>query len=357
VPLFSPLGEIDVLANHSSRHRRMAFTLIELLVVIAVIGILIALLLPAIQKVREAANRTQCINNLRQIGLALHNYHGVANAFPVGGSGYSQYQWAYPSGCSGAGCNPAPGGSWHNWRVDLLPHLEQANLYQNIFSAMSGNQDYALNPSWIGAFQALSAQTTNVKVYQCPSDINYGVVKAYEGNAWTLTPATVAMANYWGVSGADALGWCGLCDPAYPATGSCPCFNSPTYNSGQEPRGGSGFFCMRNLATRIVDITDGTSNTLAVGETRTTDCNGNLFGVMIGWMEAYSMTSTILGNNQCQSGGSTSYQLRNFASAHPGGTNFLLADGSVRFISTNINQLEFTKLGTKSNGEIITESY
>src|SRR6476620_3814884 len=119
---------------NSFRNRRHGFTLIELLVVIAIIAILIALLVPAVQKVREAAARTQCVNNMKQIGLALHNYHDVTKALPYGGSGDGDYCWSTVNGNTGA--------SWNNGRILILPYLEQQSLDNSIQTGMTGKSDF-----------------------------------------------------------------------------------------------------------------------------------------------------------------------------------------------------------------------
>src|SRR5262245_32367172 len=202
-------------SSHQTAARgRTAFTLIELLVVIAIIAILIGLLVPAVQKVREAAARVQCQNNLHQIGLALHNHHDSRGAFPAG----------YV-------CQPQPDPAvttpgW-GWAAQLLPYLEQDNLFRQINLALpvehAGHQ---------------GVRTTAVKVYQCPSDRGTGLFTVYdEGNA----PLAQAMTN------------------SYAA-----CFGAGG-EIGEEPGDGNGLF-FRNSHTRFADMTDGSSNTLAVGE-------------------------------------------------------------------------------------------
>src|SRR5262249_15057481 len=166
---------------------RVGFTLIELLVVIAIIGVLIALLVPAVQKVREAANRTQCTNNLKQIGLALHNFHGSNNRLPSGlmvpiGTASGAI---FPSSCPRCAQPPLPG-KWGSWLTWILPYMEQDNLYKQV--DLNG-REY----NYCGSPGAPGAQV--IKSYLCPSDylpktvIEYSIyyfgVNSYFGNAGT----------------------------------------------------------------------------------------------------------------------------------------------------------------------------
>src|SRR5262245_6551315 len=190
------------------RGRRGAFTLIELLVVIAIIAVLVGLLLPAVQKVREAANRLQCNNNLKQIGLALHNYHDRMGTFPPG----------YASAVAADGSDLGPG--W-GWAAFLLGDLEQGNLQKQIqFNADIGNAVNAL------------ARVQSLRILRCPSD------PAPQTFTTATNPVVVALANYVGVFGT-----------AEEIT--------------DNPGGGNGVF-YRNSRIRMADIIDGTSNTLAV---------------------------------------------------------------------------------------------
>src|SRR5437899_3867670 len=164
--------------------RRSGFTLIELLVVIAIIGVLIALLLPAVQKVREAANRTQCLNNLKQMGLALHNYHDTHRSFPPGIlSTLSNPSWKMtPGNCNSEAPDLGPGWSFFAF---MLPYLEQDTLYRSI------RFDLPLTDPANDA-----ARRTLVKIYVCPSDTLPKLVKAYDcGNPPSVAAAPAVITD------------------------------------------------------------------------------------------------------------------------------------------------------------------
>jgi len=202
-------------------HRRRGFTLIELLVVIAIIAILIGLLLPAVQKIREAANRMKCSNNLKQIGLGLHNYHDVNSLFPQSGV----FTLASPLPASNAPPN------YHTWLTFLLPYVEQDNLYKNTnINAMAWGQPI------IG---------TDLPLLKCPSDAGYKKASETRG---------IAITNY---AGSEGYHW-------WPTANLDPAWGG---NWAQLPKQGdySGLFAQtRTFGMR--DITDGTSNTVVVSE-------------------------------------------------------------------------------------------
>lgn len=336
----------------SSRRRQSsnsnAFTLVELLVVIAIIGILVALLLPAIQAAREAARRTQCNNNLKQLALGLNIYHDSHGTFPWGGSGgVNNYSWG------GAGW-PSTGAALFNWRGFILPYIEQQAIYDQMKDGMAaaGQPDF-VNPDWTGAWAAavrsLPARTTVINAFQCPSDPYSGKTDASAWAGWSAHwNSNGAVASYWASAGPEAMyNRTTLCH----LTPGCTVYN----NNGIHMLGAHvngvevGVFSLRADCTRMRDIVDGTANTLLLGEEQIGDTNGK-WGFRQ-WAEAFSVTSTIRGINNADP--SQNYYGQGFGSYHPGGAQFALADGSIRFIGQTVDIITFCQLGTKKKGEVL----
>lgn len=293
------------------------FTLIELLVVIAIIAVLIALLLPAVQQAREAARRSQCKNNLKQIGLALHNYHGTHRIFPMGTAARRETTMT-------RGRVIANYESW-GWAASILPFIDEAPLFQNLkINDRTLNEVLVLigdNPT------ALNAAFPPLSSYQCPSDttgpyLKNGMVRNHFGNglsgistAWK--PPTL---NYPGSTG----------EPAGDVRAPRNITQRPTH----------GIF--GNTSTvRIRDVTDGTSNTFMAGEREERCGAGSWIGARNpdgngrhGNDYALARVRQVLndpsnaGNDRCTDG---------FSSKHVGGAQFLFVDGSVHFISENID--------------------
>ncbi|QDT82623.1 DUF1559 domain-containing protein [Gimesia chilikensis] len=317
------------------------FTLIELLVVIAIIAILIALLLPAVQQAREAARRSTCKNNLKQIGLALHNYHDTHQLFP--------YATANPGNCIPA--NPNTTITNHTGWLYLLPFMDQANLYNQFnFSAATGQHNKTSNTLAGGSsITTGNAQlgTNIIPILLCPSDdggstysgadTNYGTGVA--NSARTSYGFSVTTGEYWG--------------------GNC------TYWVNESKTNRTMFGA--NSKCKIRDIKDGTSNTVAVAETTLDVDDGECqiwaasshvgMGVMLkasrGINEFRCCTWRTPPNAQFQPG-----RLGEWGepgSTHTGGMHVLLADGAVRFISENIDTNTRLNLANISDGNPLGE--
>ncbi len=324
--------------------RRRGFTLIELLVVIAIIGILLGLLLPAVQKVRESAARAQCINNLKQIGLALQNYHDSNGVFPPG----------YIDGNTNPNSTPdndvGPGWGWASF---VLPYVEQQNVYNQInFSVGVG----------LGSNAAISQLT--LKIHICPSD-------GYQ-DPFTVWPAAVVVAhgNYVGCNGWEECFW---------GAGGNPQGGSGADGlAGAYGQGGVGLF-FRNSKNRIANVTDGLSNTIVVGERCAAHSPSTWTGAVTGgrcpaWMATVPWTTPyspppgpaydnadydealVLAHGNATHLPSADFPIYDpdtFWSMHTGrGANFLFGDGSVHFLSSAIDPLTYQYLCTIAGGEV-----
>ncbi len=382
------------------------FTLIELLVVIAIIAVLIALLLPAVQSAREAARRAQCTNNLKQIGLGLHNYHQAIGSFPQGSSDQSAYiPFNYSGGSGGTGVTSA----WGAWsaQAEMLPYMEQTSVYNAINFAFIG----AWGP---GQYINGTSYTTIIPFFLCPSDSNaaYGGrpavytndppnINSYRGSIGTTT-------NVWGQNAGHAA-----CEPdpfnMYPPN------NCKPYSTG---------LFVYYLTFGVQDIADGTSNTIAFAESLVGSVNYNVItaynrnndvdgvqglgaaevpnaitlplttltaalntctqayqvgqqtavNISVGNRWGWGGTGETLFNtivppnskqwawNTCQTCGPpcapSEAPFSNAQSNHPGGVNVMMADGSVRFVKDSINMQTWMGLGTRMGGEVISsDSY
>jgi len=311
---------------------RRGFTLIELLVVIAIIAILIALLLPAVQQAREAARRTQCKNNLKQLGLAMHNYHDASNSFPPGYISRNVNATDPASAETGAG---------FAWGSMVLSYLDQSSLQSQI-----NFEGDAIDPA------NLALASNQLIAFRCPSDPGDELFVVDDGTASYDLPTS----NYVGVFG----------------------YGSVTMAPGNPNPAG---LLYRNSHTRFRDVTDGTSNTMMIGERSarhqfetgmpSVDSNSTWYAAIPNAVRPSGMmmmadegsASLILGHvGQTMMGGmamhhtpNTTNHIVNFSSSHVGGIQFLMADGSVHFLSENIDYNTFRWLGEMRDGNVIGE--
>ncbi|MBI1348937.1 DUF1559 domain-containing protein [bacterium] len=313
----------------SVRVRRSAFTLIELLVVIAIIAILIALLLPAVQQAREAARRTQCRNNMKQLGIALHNYHDTFNIMPPGAINpgvQTQASLPYTSNCA-VECRNAP------WSLMILPQIDQAPLYNQInFSLPMGKaQRSGTGPS---TDQGALFANTNLAAFVCPSDVPYNDPMQVSGTAhYAITNGR--RSSYW-----------------FPALNIMEDIG-PYKLEGYTTKGMFGV----NGACKLSEIKDGTSNTMMLSETPFRK-NATVYGP---YWTAWNYTSGVTYGQQINSrvacGGGTNgcpYAWGG-GSAHTGGMHITKADGAVAFVSENMAFTLVRALVTISGGEVLGE--
>ncbi|TWT32697.1 DUF1559 domain-containing protein [Blastopirellula retiformator] len=302
----------------NSLRRPGGFTLVELLVVIAIIGVLIALLLPAVQQAREAARRMQCTNNLKQMALAVHNYHDTFLVFP---SGHVQINDTY----------------YGNWAIAILPYIEQQNLFNQYDHTTHCNT----------AANATVART-QVDEYLCPSDaISSPIYRPASGYSYDLRVISYkAMSGY---TDDGAKNW----DHFAEITGLSGSWKGIFHTVGSGHSQSLGF-------EKMASVTDGTSNTLLIGEYhqpqdepgRSSFWGNSYWGYNLGMVinEPY-----IIGNqyDDCAAVASNIGVCRRaWASHHPGGFNFSRADGSVSFVPETIDLTIFAGLATMAGGEV-----
>jgi prepilin-type N-terminal cleavage/methylation domain-containing protein/prepilin-type processing-associated H-X9-DG protein len=336
----------------SRRSVRQGFTLIELLVVIAIIAVLIALLLPAVQAAREAARRAQCVNNLKQLALACHNYESTQGAFPMGNQGFQ-----FPS-CGAAFPNDSP---IHSAFVYMLPFIEDANIYNaynivRVFASVSN----------------ITVEATQVSVFTCPSDLPFTQEPPqyvpYVHNSYATSR---------GRNENIGFNWAST---SFPDPGA-QFFQNCNYG------GGDGMFDWQ-YATKISAVTDGLSNTFFFGEvSRFIDEPPSSFSIgnitiefaddyttavghptsgafviprlnappdKVGTVQAACFAGAVFPPDWINNTACLSLGQYGFRSLHPGGANFAMADGSVKFIKNSINVPTYRALGTRAGGEVIS---
>lgn len=313
---------------------RGGFTLIELLVVMALIGVLVGLLLPSVQSAREAARRAQCTNHLKQLGLAMHGYHGVQGTFPAG----------YLARVGGGGVHGVPdvktrdaGPGW-GWGTALLPYVEQSPLYASLNFSM---------PCWLA--ENRTGARGNIAVFLCPSVSESSLEFEPRDTAGTAL-ATFGRSHYAASAGQ----------------------NEPWgYTTDDQARVADGPF-FRNSETSAADVRDGLSNTVFLGEHSAVLSDKTWVGVVPGAAVCprprfayttcdFAATQVLVHSGPAETEhppvihppNARSCHVCQMYAEHPGGANVLLGDGSVRFIRESVNQLAWAALATVQGGEVV----
>ena len=297
---------------------KRGFTLIELLVVIAIIAILIALLLPAVQQAREAARRTSCKNNLKQLGLAMHNYHDVHLTLPI------SFGWGgYDVNNRG-----------RSWMFQILPQIEQQNL-----------QDDSVNGQPLSNGSNKAVAQTAVNAFLCPSDPGNNNGKL-NGRANMPGGDYYGITNYKAVAGSN-WGWGSF-------QHSSPSGRYPNDKNGLDH--GNGIICRGNagehaIVTKLKDIVDGTSHTYAIGEAIPSECTHTMWW----WFNGSTGTCSIPLNHYHRNLPTNPGDWPNnysFSSWHTGGGHFAMCDGTVQFVSENIDLQVYRNMATISGKEL-----
>lgn len=308
----------------------MGFTLIELLVVLAVIGMLTALIFPAVQQARESARRSMCNNHLRQIALGLHSYHDSHNRIPppaivssapkkVAICQSSQSFLAIDAIADG---NRGIGGHGTSWMLRILPYVEQDSLYKqwSFTTSVSGNRPVA---------------ETDIRLFYCPSRRKTVINRAI-------------MFGGWNTGGNDYGGCIGACNGWH----NCGRHESWVVQDGRRAAGPcKGIFSIQQNA-RFADATDGLTNTIMVGEVQRLDLGADVTTSRDGWAVGGVSTQFSTCSDGCK--GPNSKHFEEPGSHHPHGAQFAMADGSTQFISNTVAKAVFSAMGSMGQGDVVS---
>ena len=304
------------------RRQRAGFTLIELLVVIAIIAVLVAILLPAVQQAREAARRSQCQNNLKQLGIAAHNYNETLGILPPG----SFWQTAAPATYHGS------------ILVHLLPYVDQAGLYNQInFSVLDIDPQVGSDGKVI--------RSKIIPGYLCPSDTHANM----NGDR--------ALQNYSACVGPFLTG--GASGNTGGCSGGCTETGSAFVLAGTPPNGVPGVFVRTGISVSLKHVSDGLSNVIFFGETRP-QCSGHVNNGWYASNNSQGLAGTLIPINYDSCDNASTVGCRRpcnwvtelgFKSRHTGGAQFVMGDGAVKFFSETIDATQFNRLGSKADNQ------
>lgn len=331
----------------SSRH---GFTLVELLVVIAIIGVLVALLLPAVQSAREAARRMQCSNNLKQIGLALHNFHDTHKIFPTGGD--TPWPWLPNYRPNGIGAAFEPARQGMGWCYQILPFMEQQNVYDIDFGTNQQLTVDTIRSATIPGFKCPSRRPPDLRragAIECLADYASATPHLIGRYNWDTT------GEYWSFWQGEGFAEDGIWQVPYPGRE----WNGVIVRTPWRRTGlGTGEAIGNSGPITFAGIIDGTSNTFVFGEKRLNmtlyrrgdwhdDC---------GWTDGWDpdiIRTTTFGIQKDRPTGARGYE---FGGAHPGGMNACFGDGSVRSLAYTITPLVLTNMAHRSDGAVTPQS-
>jgi prepilin-type N-terminal cleavage/methylation domain-containing protein/prepilin-type processing-associated H-X9-DG protein len=347
------------MSNANNGARRAAFTLVELLVVIAIIGVLVALLLPAVQAAREAARRMQCANNFKQLGLACLNYHDTKGSLPVS----TPQQFASDLRTVECPSPPQPlsfqlpyGMNGKGWIVEILPQLEQAAAYNRLMAQVKEDKSFgarATSGLGLGAIEVRDIVSTQLPALTCPTDES--AAPSEEQWYWDRGGVVTGTTSYKGCIGDGLL-----------STDSAPCSTSvdppASIDTGSpdvhNTASNNGLFQRMSIAAPITlkMVQDGTSNTFMVGEgVVEQDYHSAAFYYDGDWATCgIPLNFFAVGVDPQELKVNLWYKTRGYKSLHPGGAQFVMADGSVHFVQDSISTPVYRGLATRDGGETVS---